>query len=546
MIQKIITSIIFGILFFLPISIRHGHSLVQANSSGYLHHRDLVEPLVDSPGRTVGSDFNGDGIHDLFVGADQNNDGPGANNAGALYILYGAGTLSETYQLNGAGVNVTILGKAATDRLGSRAASGGDINSDGFDDLLIGAYRNDDGGTDAGAVYILLGSPNLAADIRMDGAGADSTVIGKSPTDTDTLLGYGVGGGGDINGDGFDDAVMGAFFNDDEATDAGAVYILYGAASLTNTYDLDGTGVSVTIVGKATVDRFGTAVSSIGDFNRDGFDDILAGAWLNDDGAVDAGAIYVLYGGTSLSTNIRLNGVGVNLTIIGKATSDLVGFMSTGTGDINGDGFDDLLTGSSNNADVTTSAGAGYIFYGRLLGTQTLDLADSTENVKITPRAEADDISNGSALAMGDVNDDGLHDILISADKYDKTGDAGPSLNDEGAAFIIYGSSSLATSIPIGNSAVTILGKGLQDYLGTSISGVGDVNNDGIPDILVSARGNNDTATDAGAAYIVYGSESLSASFNMAGSGGNVTILGKASDDRFGFHLGGGRSNPGP
>lgn len=84
----------------------------------------LVEPLVDSPGKTVGSDFNGDGIHDILMGAFRNNDGPGANNAGAVYLVFGSDSLSATINTDGLGPNVTILGKANDDRLGTSLGGG--------------------------------------------------------------------------------------------------------------------------------------------------------------------------------------------------------------------------------------------------------------------------------------------------------------------------------------------------------------------------------------------------------------------------------------
>ncbi|MEK7790654.1 MAG: integrin alpha, partial [Deltaproteobacteria bacterium] len=110
----------------------------------------LIEPLVDSPGKNVGSDFNGDGIQDMLFASDQNDDGPG-DNAGAAYVLFGTPLRgAQTYRLDGAGVSVTILGKADSDRLGASLASAGDINSDGFDDIVVGAFNNDDIASNSG------------------------------------------------------------------------------------------------------------------------------------------------------------------------------------------------------------------------------------------------------------------------------------------------------------------------------------------------------------------------------------------------------------
>lgn len=218
---KVTTSIVGFISPFLIFPIVYLYSNIE------IFERNLVAPLIDSPAKTIGSDFNGDGIHDLLMGARLNDDI--AISAGAAYILYGAGQFSASYALNGAGVDVTLQGKAGSDFFSRGLASAGDINSDGFDDVVIGAYQNNDGpgANNAGAVYVLYGHPTLSATIAMNGAGPNVTIVGKAASDT---LGRTVGGGGDINGDGFDDLIMAADQNNDGpgANNAGAVYILYG------------------------------------------------------------------------------------------------------------------------------------------------------------------------------------------------------------------------------------------------------------------------------------------------------------------------------
>jgi len=129
-----------------------------------------IRPLIDSPGNTIGSDFNGDGIHDFIVGARFNNDG-GSNDEGAAYIFFGASNLSGTNDLGGgASADVTILGKGTTDRLGISVSGAGDVNGDGFDDIIVGAEFNNDGGTNnEGAAYIFFGASNLSGNVILGG-----------------------------------------------------------------------------------------------------------------------------------------------------------------------------------------------------------------------------------------------------------------------------------------------------------------------------------------------------------------------------------------
>jgi len=229
-------------------------------------HSQSIDPLIDSPGKTIGSDFNGDGIHDFIVGARRNDDG--GNYAGAAYIFFGASNLSGTKSLGGGqSADVTILGKANADQLGYSVSSAGDVNGDGIDDILVGAERNDDGpGSNGGAVYIFFGATTLSGTISLgEGQSADVTILGKADGDR---LSSGMSGAGDVNGDGIDDIIMGARFNGDGASNAGVAYIFFGAATLSGTKDLGRSGsADVTILGKAGNDYLGHGVSGVGDIN---------------------------------------------------------------------------------------------------------------------------------------------------------------------------------------------------------------------------------------------------------------------------------------
>ncbi len=515
-----------------------------------IKERGLIEPNTDSPGKTIGSDFNGDGIHDFLVSAYTNDDGPGANNAGAAYIFFGASSLSGTKSLGeGQSADVTFLGKASTDQLGRSSSAAGDVNGDGFDDIILGAYTNDDGAANAGAAYIFFGASNLSGTKSLGGGqSADVTVLGKAASD---FLGFSVSEAGDVNGDGFDDVIVGAYTNDDgPGIDAGTVYIFFGASTLSGTKRLGGgQSADVTILGKAAYDKLGISVSGAGDLNGDGFDDVIMGAQINDDGpGLNAGAAYIFFGASALSGTKSLGGgQSADVTVLGKADSDYLGFSVSGVGDVNGDGFDDVIVGARLNDDGPgNTAGAAYIFFGAstLSGTKSLGEGQSAD-VTFLGKADGDRLSF-SVSGAGDLNDDGFDDVIVGS----HVNDDGPGI-DAGAAYIFFGASTLSgtKSLGEGQSAdVTVLGKADSDFLGVSASGAGDLNGDGLPDFSVGAHLNNDGpgTNNAGAAYIFFGSSSLSGTKALESVSADVTILGKAASDQLGRSVGGGRSNPGP
>jgi len=373
---------------------------------------------------------------------------------------------------------------------------------------------------------------------------ADFTILGKANGDR---LGSIVSGAGDVNGDGFDDMIVGAFFNDDgPGANPGAAYIFFGAGNLSGTKALGlGQSADVTILGKAVNDQLGRSVSSVGDVNGDGFDDIIVGAHYNNDGGSNnEGAAYIFFGATNLSGTKALEAAGsADVTFLGKAASDFLGKSVSGAGDVNGDGFDDMIVVAIGNDDGASYAGAAYVFFGasNLSGTKSLGGVESAD-VTFLGKAAADRLGY-SASGAGDVNSDGLDDLIMGARlNNDGAGDAG-------AAYIFFGASNLSGTKSLGgveSADVTILGKAASDRLGKSVSGLGDVNADGFPDIIVGAYFNNDGGTDdEGAAYIFFGSTTLSGT-KTAGTDQDVEILGKAANDYFGVSVGGGRSNPGP
>jgi len=531
--------------------IRNRKSFANAQDDVTLN-KEFVRPLIDTPGKTIGSDFNGDGIHDFIVGAYGT-----STKAGETYIFFGATSLSGTKDLGGvSSPDVSFVGKASGEKLGYSVASVGDVNGDGIHDIITGAQYNDDGtGTDAGAAYIFFGATNLSGTFDMGGGvqSPDVTILGKAGGDR---LGISVSGAGDFNGDGFDDIIVGATKNADTFTSAGAAYIFFGATNLSGTFDLGGgQSADVSVLGKANGDNLGFSVSGAGDVNSDGFDDVIIGALTNNDGGSNnEGAAYIIFGATTPTATFDLSGVqSADVTMLGKRVVDLFGSGVSGAGDVNGDGFDDVIVGARQNDDgggyggTGENEGAAYIFYGASNLSGTKDTGSGDEDVAILGRGAGDQLGRliQTISGVGDINDDGFDDIIVGAHLNDDgTG------TDAGAAYIFFGASDLSGDKDLGGTAsadVTVLGKAATDNLGLNVSGVGDVNGDGIPDFIVGAHGNNDGGSDdEGAAYVFFGATDLSGTKDLGGTASaDITVLGKASNDYVGYSVGGGRSNPG-
>jgi hypothetical protein len=394
-------------------------------------------------------DVNGDGFDDLIVGAPQND--AIAPDAGRAYIFFGGNIINS-------GVDVILSGVATGDKFGWAVSGAGDLNSDGYDDVIVGAPFNDNGGTDAGRAYIFFGgSPmNNSVDVILTGSNAQDN------------FGLSVSASGDVNANGFADVIVGAPGSDGGGTNAGRAQIYYGGNPMNNSVD-------VTLNGLTAQDNFGTSVSYAGDVNGDGFSDVICGAPNNDAAGTNAGRAYVYLGSNPMNTT-------ADLTITGAAANDIFGYSVSGNGDVNGDGYSDVVSGAPLNDAGGSYSGSVYVYFGGA----TLD-----NTVDVTLAGMTGENFGHSVSIQGDLNGDGYSDILAGAPNN------GAVFTDAGRTYVYYGGSSVDNI-----RDVMFSGENSLDNLGFKVAYAGDVNGDGYTDILAGAPFNNAGGTAAGKVYL--------------------------------------------
>jgi hypothetical protein len=442
-------------------------------------------------------DVNNDGFDDWAAGF------PNAANyetgaiVGKVYIYFGSNAIQSNQT-----PDLIISGEDGKYNFGQLIASAGDVNNDGYSDILISKNRN---------VALFYGGnpmdtiPDLIFEDE-NGSGSFGYIENQLPR------------AGDVNNDGFDDVIIGS---------RNFAYIFFGGRIMDSKAD-------IVLKGQQEGDMFGFYVSPAGDFNKDGFDDVIVGASGYDLNGYDTGRAYVFFGGTEMDTI-------PDMIMTGEHEQDQFGSTVSDAGDLNKDGFSDILVAAYHYENKDKDWGRVYIYFGGAVPDTTADLI----------------IDGSNGCSGGDINKDGYSDLIVNNSIYwggakmDNVADAtfentyrfagSGDYNNDGFADIITGKPDDKTngenagkvSVFFGRTKLNtdpdavFYGAKSYEYFGACVSTVGDLNNDGFDDFVIGAEGNDENGSYAGSAYLYFGAATL-------GNKPDLTFLGQKEYGGFG------------
>ncbi len=417
------------------------------------------------------ADFDGDGNVDILSGAYGSSDS--AATAGTAYVI--EGPFAADVNMGDSGV-ISLYGESSSDNAAQDVATGQDYDGDGLPDALVSSYGDDDGGSTAGAVYVIPGAGLATGSL----ASAGYKLVGEDAQD---YFGIGLAAGGDLTGDGVADVIVGASGDDAGASSAGAVYVFAGPISA----DADASTATAKITAARSSDAMGSgSMAGDADLDGDGQADLVVGVDDADDSGSGAGTVFVFYG------PVASGGVSTaDLSFTGDAASDNFGVALALVADTDSDGLSELLVGAWGNDSGGSSAGKAYL----IAGTAASGDADSVAFATFVGESSSDAAGVGVA-SPGDLDENGSADVLVGA----YAGDGYSS--GTGVAYLLYGPFSGETDLS--NADASFDGTGAE-AMGRHVGPCGDIDGDGQLDVMVGAPDNDTWGSSAGALYLFSG-----------------------------------------
>jgi hypothetical protein len=455
-------------------------------------------------------DINGDDYSDLLIGAYNY---PAGVAKGRSYVVFGGPGVGNNGDILLSNLNGTngfkLDGENNKDYSGYPVHAASDINGDSYTDFLIGAY-NYPSGSAKGRSYVVFGGPGVGStgDILLASLNGTNGFKLDGENNGD-LSGSASGIAGDINGDGYIDLVIGANLYI-SGSEKGRSYVVFGGPGVGSSGDILLAGLNGSngfkLDGENNHDFSGVSVNNAGDINGDGYSDLLIGASAYLSGSNNKGRSYVVFGGPGVGSSgdillSSLNGAN-GFKLDGENNNDFSGNSVCAAGDINGDGYADLLIGAMGYPGGGYK-GRGYVLFGGPNVGNSGSVLLSNLNGSNGFKLDGENNNDNNGLAIGDINDDGYTDLAFGAQGY-------PGGNYQGRIYVIFGGTGVGSSGDIllsslnGINGFKLDGENNNDHSGVDVSSAGDVNGDSIEDLLIGAYG-YPGGSARGRSYVVFG-----------------------------------------
>jgi len=405
-------------------------------------------------------DVNGDGFADVIAGAQNATNGEAQE--GRIYVYHGAAAGLP------ANANWTDESDQQQAAYGAVACTAGDVNGDGYSDIIASAPRFDHAVADAGRICVFYGAAGPPS--SASGWAADGELMGARFSSAAAAA-------GDVNGDGFADVIIGADRYTNGQLSEGAAFLFFGSAAGPSTR------ADWQTESNQAFASFGTAAETAGDINGDGYSDLIIGAPEFDNGQTNEGRIYVYHGSPTGPASAPDWSADSNIA------DAMFGWAVSWAGDVNGDGFADVIAGAPNFANGEEYEGRVAIYHGAPTGLPPAESWSYEGN-------SANAWLGFSAAGAGDVNGDGYSDVVIGASYFDNGQD------NEGAIFLFHGAPTGTGATP----AAVVESNQTGALFGWSARGAGDVNGDAYADVIAGALNFTNGQENEGAALIYHGS----------------------------------------